>query len=371
MNRRSFIYFVTRSLAVSCLSGLVPISVWSKTAFDFALEGQNLIQRGKYAEAVAVLTKAAKLNPESDWTYGLLGRSYHGLGKRREAVDAFRNAVRLNPEDVYSRMMIEILTQTPLPKVTKQKEDTLTSLELSAREEETRMRQHFDRGKDLSYKLNRVVIDPGHGGFDPGAIGHSGLKEKDVTLDIATNLNQRLMQHGTIKSFLTRRGDYYVPLSDRTAIANQFKADLFLSIHINASTNKKASGSEIFYCSSTASNKEAARVAAFENAVLKFDEPFKKQAGYIDIEEILFRFEQKLYWQESSRFAGTFQEKFLSSLPLKNRGISSANFFVLRRAKMPSILLELGFISHRTDERRLMQPEFRDEIANAIFRSLA
>ena len=104
--------------------------------------------------------------------------------------------------------------------------------------------------------------------------------------------------------------------------------------------------------------------------MLKFDEPFKKRTGYIDIEEILLRFEQKLYWKESGRFADTFQGKFRSDLPLKNRGINSANFFVLRRAKMPSILLELGFISNQYDERQLMQPAFRDGIVDAMFRSL-
>ncbi|HID29502.1 MAG TPA: N-acetylmuramoyl-L-alanine amidase, partial [Desulfobacterales bacterium] len=140
--------------------------------------------------------------------------------------------------------------------------------------------------------------------------------------------------------------------------------------HINANENRKAHGCETYYCSEKASSKEAAQVAAFENAVLKYDEPFKKKPGYIDIEEILFNFERRLYWEESGKFAKTFQTRFEETLPFKSRGVHSANFFVLRRAKMPSILLETGFISNYDEENQLRKDSVRDEIVAAVTRGL-
>jgi len=365
MHRRSFLQLFGKGLLVSTAAGIVPSVVWGKSAFDYALEGQNLIQTGDYRKAVEVLKKAVELDPQSDWTYGLLGRSYRGLGKQTDALQAFRKAVRLNPEDVYSRMMIEIMTQKPIPRKRKEKAP-LTPLESAAAQEDARMVQFLGADEGLSYQVKRVVLDPGHGGFDSGAVGYSGLKEKDVTLDIAKMLHKRLVYHGKIQSFLTRTDDYYVPLTDRTATANQYRADLFISLHSNASKNRNASGSETYFCSETASNKEAARVASFENAVLKYDEPYKKRKGYIDIEEVLFRLEQKLNWGESGKFAHKFQGRFKQGLPLKSRGVNSANFFVLRRTKMPSILLEIGFISNQRDEARLGKKSFREKVADSI-----
>lgn len=369
MERRSFLQNLGKGLIVSSISNFFPSLLWGESAFDHALQGQNLIQRGDYAKAIEALKKAIALDPESDWAYGLLGRAYRGLNKEAEALKAFRKAVRLNPEDVYSRMMVEIMTQKPVPGM-KKKQRPLTQLEIAAQEEERHRLQYVGTDEGLSYQIKRVVIDAGHGGFDSGAVGYHGLKEKDITLDLAIMLYQRIAYHGQIKAFLTRTADYYVPLSDRTAIANQFRADLFISIHANASKNRSASGSETYYCSEKASNKEAARVASFENAVLKYDEPFKKREGYIDIEEILFRFEQKLNWNESGKVASKFQKRFCEKLPLPNRGINSANFFVLRRAKMPSILLEIGYISNSNDEAKLGQRAFREKVADSIFQGL-
>jgi N-acetylmuramoyl-L-alanine amidase len=369
MERRSFLHLLGKGVFLSSFMGMYPAVLWGETAFDHAIAGQNFIQKGEHDKAVESLKKAVALDPSSDWAYGLLGRSYRGLGKKAEAVEAFRSAVRLNPEDVYSRMMIEIMTQKPIPGL-KKKKQPLSPLEIAAHEEETQMLKSLQFEDGLTYQVNRVVIDAGHGGFDSGAVGYYGLKEKDVTLDLATRLHQRFLYHGKIKPFLTRTGDYYISLSDRTAIANQYQADLFISIHVNARKKRSANGSETYYCSLTASNKEAARVASCENAVLKYDETLKKRKDYIDVEEILFRFEQKLNWRESGKFAAKFQKRFKQKLPLVSRGVNSANFFVLRRAKMPSILLEVGFISNPGDEAKLNQTAFRERVADSIFRGL-
>ena len=370
MDRRHFLRWIGKGILGTSGFLLCTRSVaWGKSAFDYALEGQNLIAAKRFAEARDVLKEAIRLDPKSDWTHGLLGRAYYGLGQKAEAVAAFRGAVRINPADTYSRMMIEIITQKPIPRPKKPRRFP-TPLEKKARAEEEAMVSHLSSEGGLAYQVKRVVIDPGHGGFDSGAVGPAGLKEKDVTLDLAQRLKRRISEKGKIKCFLTRTGDYYIPLSDRTVIANQYQADLFVSIHINANENRKAHGCETYYCSEKASSKEAARVAAFENAVLKYDEPFKKSPGYIDIEEILFNFERKLYWKESGKFARTFQNRFEQALPFRSRGVHSANFFVLRRAKMPSILLETGFISNYDEEAELKKVSVREEITLAVIRGL-
>ena len=370
MDRRYFLRWIGKGILGTsafwlCNRGLA----WGKSAFEYALEGQDLIAAKRFAEARDVLKEAVRLDPKSDWAYGLLGRAHYGLGQKAEAVAAFREAVRINPADTYSRMMIEIVTQKPIARL-KKPERPPTPLEKEARAEEEAMLSQLISEGGLAYQVKRVVIDPGHGGFDSGAVGPTGLKEKDVTLDLAQSVKQKISEKGSIKCFLTRTGDYYIPLSDRTVIANQYQADLFVSIHINANENRKAHGCETYYCSEQASSKEAARVAAFENAVLKYDEPFKKKPGYIDIEEILFNFERRLYWEESGKFARTFQTRFEDALPFKSRGVHSANFFVLRRAKMPSILLETGFISNYDEENQLRKESVREEIVAAVTRGL-
>ena len=370
MYRRSFLKLLGQGVWVT--SGLLTFASvgWAKNALDYALQGQDLIQKKRYAQAIDLLNQAIALDPDSDWAYGLLGRAYRGLDQTAQAVAAFREAVRLNPDDTYSRMMIDMMTQKPISDLQK-KIRPMTALEKEALAEESRMLSRMQVEKGLDYHVKRIVIDPGHGGFDSGAVGPSGLKEKDVTLDLALRLHESLKSEGETLSFLTRTGDYYVPLTTRTVIANQHQADLFISIHINASENRRSHGSETYFCSEKASSAEAEKVAALENSVLKYDEPFKTEPGHISIEDILFKFEQKLYWGESGRFAKKFQQRIERDLPLVSRGVHSANFSVLRRAKMPSILLETGFISNANEEAMLKAPAFREKIVAALGKGLA
>jgi N-acetylmuramoyl-L-alanine amidase len=175
MYRRTFIKLLSQSAFVSYGLLACPVLAWSKSAFDLALEGQDLIQKKDFPKAIKALQEAVRMDPESDWAFGLLGRAYLGLDQKAEAVAAFRQAVRLNPADTYSRMMIEITTQKPIPRPAKKKKP-LTPLEKEAMHEEQDILKKLRAEKGLGYKVKRVVIDAGHGGFDPGAVGKSGLK---------------------------------------------------------------------------------------------------------------------------------------------------------------------------------------------------
>ena len=371
LSRRQFLGAGLRGAAAVALGSMVPIApALAANAFDLALQGQDLIQRKSYREAVAVLEQAVFLDATSDWAFGLLGRAYFGMGRLPAAVTAFRAALRINPGDTYSRMMVDMITQRPLPGAHGSSRP-LTAREKAARREAEDFRRRLKADGGLGYRVSRVVIDAGHGGFDSGAVGAGGLQEKAVTLALAQRIHAQLARDGRVKAFMTRTGDYYVPLSARTVIANQHRADLFISIHINASTNRKAGGLETYFCSETASSKEAEKVAATENAVLRFDAGHASAPGQLDLEDMLFKLEQKNNWKESGRFAAVFQDRMKAALPLRNRGVQSANFFVLRKAKMPSILLETGFISHPDEEALLRRPDVLDGISAAVVKGVA
>jgi len=371
LSRRRFLSTSLRGAAAIAVGAMLPsVLAAAPNAFDLALRGQDLIQKKSFAEAAAVLERAAALDPGSDWAQGLLGRAYFGMGRLPAAVSAFRAALRINPDDTFSRMMIDMITQRPLP-ATLPPSRGPTELETAAEIEAENWERRLKDDGGLEYRVSRVVIDAGHGGFDSGAVGARGLQEKAVTLALAQRVYQRLSRDGRVKAFLTRTGDYYLPLSARTVIANQYRADLFLSIHINASTNRSAGGVETFFCAEKASSAEAEKVAAYENEVLRFDAEKPRAPGQIDIEDILFRLEQKNNWRQSGTFADIFQSRMNTALPLRHRGVQSANFFVLRKAKMPSILLETGFISNLEEEALLSRSEFLDSIADAVVKGVA
>ena len=218
--------------------------------------------------------------------------------------------------------------------------------------------------------IRRIAVDPGHGGIDPGA-SHYGINEKDIVLAVARRLVDRINREGRAHAFLTRSGDYYVPLRERPLIANQYRADLFLSLHANANENAVHRGAEVYFCSENASDAAAALVAERENRVVAAGEggpPSSRHA--VDIEEILFRFERKLYWEDSRRVSEVVLPGLVTAMVTEDRGVRSANFSVLRNAKMPALLLEIGFLSNRVEAGRLADPEVQERIVSGVYRSL-
>jgi N-acetylmuramoyl-L-alanine amidase len=213
--------------------------------------------------------------------------------------------------------------------------------------------------------LRRIVLDAGHGGQDPGAVGPGGLQEKEVVLDVTKRV-ARLVEEGLgIKVALSRTGDYFVPLRDRTQFANKERAQLFVSIHANAHRDLGSEGVETYFLSSEATDNEARQVAALENGVIQL-EPGNSRAKEDVLKTILWDLAQSEFQEESSQLAETVQDSVTRSLRISSRGVKQAGFYVLGGAAMPAILVEIGFVTNRKEERRLMDSQYRERVARAI-----
>jgi N-acetylmuramoyl-L-alanine amidase len=211
--------------------------------------------------------------------------------------------------------------------------------------------------------IRTIVIDPGHGGSDTGAIGPGGLEEKTITLALAKKLSASLSKQLKVRVVLTRDTDELIPLTQRTAIANQFQADLFLSIHLNSSLRKGAQGTESYFLSLDASDELSKQVAERENDV---EEAPASPALEGDLKLILWDLAQQEYLKESSELAETVQDELSKATNTENRGVKQAPFRVLIGATMPASLVEVGFISNPDEEAKLKSEEHQDKLVAAI-----
>jgi N-acetylmuramoyl-L-alanine amidase len=216
--------------------------------------------------------------------------------------------------------------------------------------------------------LRTVVIDPGHGGPEVGAKGPGGTLEKDVTLGIARKLRASLTSNLGLQAFLTRDGDVEVPLDERTAIANNYKADLFISIHANASRSHGAAGSEVYFLAYQASDDESRRVAQEESGAPAVD-PSAAPAGS-DLALILWDMAQAEHLEESSSLASRLQEELAGATGHETRGVKQAPFRVLVGAAMPAVLVEVAFISHPEEEKLLGSDAYQAKIAAALTKGI-
>ncbi len=215
--------------------------------------------------------------------------------------------------------------------------------------------------------LSVVVLDPGHGGRSLGAKGSTGTREKDLVLNVAENLKTRLEDGLGIKVVLTRTADYYVGLKERTAIANNNRADLFLSVHANATFRRDIDGYETYYLNLRSTDKQARSYAEVENKALGV------QGGEDDkalLEAILWDMAQTAYLQESSELASMVQKRIVGELRGRDRGVRQAPLAVLMGARMPAALVEIGYISNPEQEVRLNRKSHQDQIAQALYRAI-
>jgi N-acetylmuramoyl-L-alanine amidase len=215
----------------------------------------------------------------------------------------------------------------------------------------------------LGLKINRIVIDAGHGGHDSGTLGPGGLQEKDVVLDIALRLGRLLRQRLGAEVIYTRSDDTFIPLETRTAIANQAQADLFISVHANSSPDSDARGVEVYYLNFT-SSADALEVAARENAAS--DESIHQLSDLVK----KIALQDKI--NESRTFAADVDQSLYEGLDqgnpgLKDRGVKKAPFVVLIGANMPSILAEISFLTNPDDAEELREPQYRQRIAESLF----
>ena len=215
----------------------------------------------------------------------------------------------------------------------------------------------------------RVVIDPGHGGHDPGAVGPNKLCEKDAVLDIALKLRKILSEDPGLEVYLTRDKDIFIPLEERTAIANSKNADLFVSVHANASPRRDARGMETYLLNWT-NDEEAMKVAARENRIsLKKMKKMKKDMDTLDIELADLKRDHKR--DESNKLANYIQRTMVDEMNkgyqnIVDHGVKWAPFYVLFGAQMPSVLVEVSFISNPAEEKLLSKDTYREGLANSI-----
>jgi N-acetylmuramoyl-L-alanine amidase len=218
----------------------------------------------------------------------------------------------------------------------------------------------------LGLKVNRIVIDAGHGGHDDGTIGPHGVLEKDVVLDVALRVAKLVQEKMGAEVVLTRSDDTFIPLRDRTDIANERKADLFLSIHANSSPAPEVAGTETFYLN-------------FSNAAGSLDVAARENAGSDktvgELKDLIQSITLNDKIEESHTFAQNIQNAIQaqaerSNAAAHNRGVKRAPFVVLIGASMPSVLAEIGFLSNSRDESNLAKPEYRQKVAEALYRGL-
>jgi N-acetylmuramoyl-L-alanine amidase len=220
----------------------------------------------------------------------------------------------------------------------------------------------------LGLKINRIVIDAGHGGHDTGTIGPHGLMEKDLCLDVALKLGKEIQEKlPGAEVVYTRKDDTFIPLEQRTAIANDAKADLFISVHANSSHDQAARGIETYYLN-FATSAESMEVASRENALA--------QESLHDLQDIIKKIARNEKVEESKELANDIQDSLTHRLQLvnqneRNRGVKKAPFVVLIGANMPSVLSEISFISNPNDERLLRKTDQRQRVADGLYRGIA
>ena len=226
-----------------------------------------------------------------------------------------------------------------------------------------------ERDQSSTQEIQTIVIDPGHGGMEPGAQGKYGTLEKDIALAIGLKFKAVIEKNLPVRVVMTRDKDERVSLENRAAIANFEKADLFISIHANSSYRKDAHGSESFFLSREASDDEARMLAYLENNPAEVEKGIGGDSED-EITMILWDMAQSAYLKESSLLAETFQEELNFLLKTRNRGIKQAPFRVLTGVACPAVLVEVAFISNPEEERKLQTEWFQNNVVEALYRGL-
>lgn len=289
----------------------------------------------------------------------------HSIKTYRELSDKYIKSIRIAQFDNTTVRVVFDMNSSGYNYKISNNESNKLIIDIYSEQEDKKDEGHL-RSTSVNVLKKRIVLDPGHGGSDPGAIGPTGLQEKDVVLDIAKRVKDIIIKnYPDYEVVMTRNDDIFIPLHERTDIANKVDADLFVSIHTNASPNRLARGVETYILNWT-DDEESIRVAARENAI-SFSQMKKVQS---ELGFILASLERETKRDESIKLAGYIQYALVDNLigfdTELNKGVKQALFYVLVGAKMPSALVEVGFISNPDEERLLADESHRERIAQSI-----
>ncbi len=310
----------------------------------------NAVAKGSGESADSAPAERAAENPKSaiDKSINVATAGSNPSAAPRNSLPSAKNAKARSAKVTPTNAKPDLIKAASAPQPTRDGQSTLT--------------------RTLGLKIGRIVIDAGHGGHDTGTIGPTGLMEKDLCLDVALRLGKIIEQRLPGADVVyTRSDDTFVPLEERTNIANQAKADLFISIHANSSRDHAARGIETYYLNLKGS-AEAMEVAARENA--------SSQDGVHDLQDLVKKIARTEKIDESKELAEDIQDSLArriqkNSKPVKNRGVRKAPFVVLIGADMPSILAEISFLSNPADEQMLKKPEQRQKVAEGLYQGVA
>lgn len=238
------------------------------------------------------------------------------------------------------------------------------------RDVEDDVMREFEAFQDEGLDLKTVVIDAGHGGRDPGAIGFSGTYEKNIALAVAKRLGGYINEYmPEIEVIYTREDDTFIGLEERGSIANEAEGDLFISLHANSSSNRNAQGTEV-YILGQAKTQEALEVMKRENRVVRFEDEDERSEELSDQQLLIYELTNSGYLASSEVFSGKLDQQFSDRAQRNSRGVKQAPFIVLYHASMPAILVEMGFISNPAEDQFLNSEYGQSIIASAIFRSV-
>ena len=366
ITRRSALFM----LASAGVGLAVPVLASQDTSQELASKGHELLLSGKPAEALAALKEAARLDPANPWVFNLLGRAYYQSGQASQAEESFRMALRIDPGDGYSRMMLDILFQHPVPPVPPSGRKPAKHKKTSQLEEEARreLDGFAKSGKASTARL--ILIDPGHGGMDKGVTGSLGLAEKNVTLDLAIRVVRAVnAEDSGVMALLTRERDLDEPLWARSAMAGIFGADLFVSMHCSASLPGKG-GVELYSYSAEPSDAQAHAVAELENGVTRFERFGAPKAPLPSVPDFLSSWQTRQLAARSRDVAQRMAAELKPDKPLEGVHLSGAPLKVLLNSRCPAVLIEAGFLSNFSEEAALKNGEYREKLAVNLAKAL-